>query len=172
MGKKYQNGTKLADEVSIQDEIDEASEQLAKEIDVNIDEVYKTSNKMLLDEINSLENGEERSRAIRDLEVMERINAERRKRELDEEKAQLEKDKAEDEYGLRQQELALQKEQVKNSKRGTWVSALVSIGTTALSFLAYGFLLNRQNEFERDDNYSTSGSRGLTQNISRLPKIR
>jgi len=95
---------------------------------------------------------------------------EHKQKELEHEKERLAK-----ELALKEKEIAqnceLQEEQIKVQKRGTLIGALTNVGTAVLSFIAYGYLLNKQNQFESGDNYSTSGSRGLTNNISRIPSV-
>lgn len=137
------------------EELEEQFEEFDDEIiqDVEIwDEKYVDSSDMLLKEINDLSNGEERSRAIKDLQIMEQITNERIK--------------VRNENRKMKQELILKEEELKNQKKSNRWSILAQIGGTILSFIGYSILLQRQNEFESNDNYSTNGSRGLTQNIS------
>ena len=95
---------------------------------------------------------------------------EHKQKELEHEREKLAK-----ELALKEKEIAqnaeLAEEQIKVQKRGTLIGALTNVGTAVSSFFAYGYLLNKQNQFESGDNYSTSGSRGLTNNISRIPSV-
>ena len=116
------------------------------------DEKYDNSSDKLLEEINRLSNGEERSRAIKDLQVMEQITNERIRTRNENRKMK--------------QELILKEEELKNQKKANRLGIFAQIGGTILSFIGYSILLQRQNEFESSDNYSSNGSRGLTQNIS------
>lgn len=137
------------------EELEEQFEDFDEEIvqDVELwDEKYVDSSDMLLKEINDLSNGEERSRAIKDLQIMEQITNERIK--------------VRNENRKMKQELILKEEELKNQKKANQWGILAQIGGTILSFVGYSILLQRQNEFESGDSYSTNGSRGLTQNIS------
>lgn len=137
------------------EELEEQFEDFDEEIvqDVELwDEKYVDSSDMLLKEINDLSNGEERSRAIKDLQIMEQITNERIK--------------VRNENRKMKQELILKEEELKNQKKANRWGILAQIGGTILSFIGYSILLQRQNEFESGDSYSTNGSRGLTQNIS------
>jgi len=137
------------------EELEEQFEDFDEEIvqDVELwDEKYVDSSDMLLKEINDLSNGEERSRAIKDLQIMEQITNERIK--------------VRNENRKMKQELILKEEELKNQKKANRWGILAQIGGTILSFVGYSILLQRQNEFESGDSYSTNGSRGLTQNIS------
>ena len=128
-----------------------------------IDYAYEANGVKLLKEVNSLPNGEERSRAIKDLEVMQRITNDRVKyRE--------EVKKFHHEHEIREQELALREEEVKNIKKSNVLNSIVSIGGTIVSFVCYGVLLGRQNRFESGETYTTNGSRNLLSGMSRIVK--
>ena len=135
----------------LQEQFEEFDDGLTQDVEI-WDEKYVDSSDKLLKEINDLSNGEERSRAIKDLQVMEQITNERIK--------------VRNENRKMQQELILKEEELQNQKKANRLGILAQIGGTILSFIGYSILLQRQNEFEREDNYSTNGSRGLTQNIS------
>ena len=67
---------------------------------------------------------------------------------------------------------SLREEEIKTSKRGIVVNAITTFLTMAGSMFGYGLLLSRQNEFEREDPYTTQGSKNLMSNISRLPRLK
>ena len=136
----------------LEEQFEEYDDEIAQDVEL-WDEKYVDSSDKLLKEINDLSNGEERSRSIRDLQVMEQITNERIK--------------VRNENRKMKQELILKEEELQNQKKANRLGLLAQIGGTILSFIGYSILLQRQNEFERDDNYSTNGSRGLTGNIAR-----
>jgi len=145
-----------------EEDFEEFDDELELELDEEIeedeeilDEYEKGSNK-LLKEVNELPNGEDRSRAIKDLEVMSRIANDRKK--LRNENRKIKK------------ELALREEEVDNVKRNGVLNTIVNIGGTIVSFVAYGILLGRQNRFESGETYTTSGSRNLVNSINRIIK--
>lgn len=128
-----------------------------------VDYAYEANGVKLLKEVTTLPNSEERSRAIKDLEVMQRITNERVK-------TRNENKKLEHEMEIRDQELALREEEVKNLKKSSVLNSIVSIGGTVVSFICYGVLLGRQNRFESGESYTTNGSRNLLSNMSRIVK--
>ena len=135
----------------LEEQFEDFDEELTQDIQFWDEKIEEGSDK-LLKEIKELPNGEERSRSIRDLEIMERITNERVK--------------VRNENRKMKQELILKEEELKNQKKANrWGIGAQIIGTI-LSFVGYSILLDRQNQFESSENYSTQGSRGLTQNIS------
>ena len=102
-------------------------------------------------------------------EEMER-DFEFKQKELEQERVKLER-----ELALKKEEMAqnleMHNEEIKVQKRGTIIGAVVNTLLTFASLGAYGYLLDKQNKFESGENYSTSGSRGLTNNISRIPSV-
>lgn len=95
--------------------------------------------------------------------------------ELKNKELEQEKIKMEEELALKKEEMAqnleMHNEEIKVQKRGTIIGAVVNTLLTFASLGAYGYLLDKQNKFESGENYSTSGSRGLTNNISRIPSV-
>ena len=85
-----------------------------------------------------------------------------------------EREKIEKELALKKEEMAqnreMHEEEIKVQKRGTIFSFLGNLLLTGLTLGAYNFMLDKQNKFESGDNYSTSGSRGLTNNIAQIPR--
>ena len=67
----------------------------------------------------------------------------------------------------REKEMEIREEELKVQKRNGVLGIVVRVAEVAAMFFGYNYLLNKQNEFERDDSYSTSGSRGVNNNISR-----
>ena len=135
----------------LEEQFDEFDNEMYQSVDL-WDEKYVESSDKLLKEVNDLSNSEERSRALKDLQVMTQIENERIKVRNENQKMK--------------RELILKEEELQNQKKANRLGILTQIGGTILSFLCYGYLLNKQNEYEKNDNYSTNGSRGLTQNIS------
>ena len=135
----------------LEEQFDEFDNEMYQSVDL-WDEKYVESSDKLLKEVNDLSNSEERSRALKDLQVMTQIENERIKVRNENQKMK--------------RELILKEEELQNQKKANRLGLLAQIGGTILSFICYSILLQMQNEFERDDNYSTNGSRGLTQNIS------
>ena len=135
----------------LEEQFDEFDNEMYQSVDL-WDEKYVESSDKLLKEVNDLSNSEERSRALKDLQVMTQIENERIKVRNENQKMK--------------RELILKEEELQNQKKANRLGILAQIGGTILSFLCYRYLLNKQNEYEKNDNYSTNGSRGLTQNIS------
>ncbi len=173
MSKKYSKAAKAAVEASIAEEIKNIVENPVEEIMEEPEEEinqYTDGSDKLLEEIDVLPNGEERSRAIKDLEVMHRIAAEhsrmrieKRRAQLEEERAELEKEKMEYEEKMREADLELRKEEVKSIKRNGLIGNVVSILGTALSFVFYGALIDKQNKFEmRGETVTSAGGKDLS----------
>jgi len=183
---KYKN---FSDEEieDLKEELNEMSE--GYEIPEEIDDYEKASEEMLAS-IKKLAVGEEKSRAIDDLKTMQEISCNRKKlndeRRLKYKKAQeemnlklesqkqeleLKKETLEQELKIKEAELAIREEELKNQKRSGILGFLGPIIATGLSFFGYNYLLTRQNEFESHDSYSSSGSRGLNNNISHFGNI-
>ena len=163
---------------------------------------------ILLKEITSLKNGEDRTRAIGDLKEIEAIMFARRRYERKkeqmaedeslrqkelEENLKLKREEMERDFEIKQKELEqdreklekelalkekeiyqnceLQEKQIKVQKRSTIIGAITNVLLTFVSLGAYNYMLDKQNKFESNETYSTSGSRGLTNNISRIPSV-
>lgn len=215
MGKKYSKKNKdvfgyYANDDDFEKEINDDLENMdldAVEENGETDGKLEEGREILLKEITTLENGEERTRAIGDLKEIEammfaRRRYERKKEKMGEElklkqqeldndlelkreemerdfqfkqkELEQEREKMEKELALKKVEMAqnreMHEEEIKVQKRGTFIGALINVLTTVLSLGAYGVLLDRQNKFETNENYSTSGSRGLTSNIANIPR--
>ena len=177
-----------------EEEIEDLKEELIEmaegyEIPEEIDDYEKASNEMLAN-IKKLANGEEKTRAIANLKTMQEISCNRKKlndeRRLKYKKAQeemyinikaqkqeleIKKETLEQELKIKEAELAIREEELKNQKRSGILGFFGPIVGTVLSFIGYNYLLTRQNEFESHDNYSSSGSRGLNNNISHFGNI-
>lgn len=178
-------------------EKDEPIEEIGKiEISEEEAEELEEGKNILLNEIRSLPNGEDRSRAIGDLKEIEAMifarRRYRRKKEKMSEELRIKEQELKNEYELKQKELEqerekmdkelalkkaeiiqnkeLHEEEIKVQKRGTFISVVANVMMTVLSLGAYGVLLDKQNKFESGENYSTSGSRGLTNNIAQIPR--
>lgn len=153
MGKKYGKNNRLEGEISI---VEEAS---------NLEEIgmtdlnYENSKASLLKEINDLPNGEERTRAIRDLAEIEKISNEKEKTQI----------------AIRQseEELQLRKQELKQNKRNTLIGVLAQIGTVGLSILGYSWLANRQTKWEMEGNTpTTTTGREIARGSSRLLRFK
>lgn len=212
---RFENAYKdVREDFDIDDDEDVEEDEIST-VDLNVDDILKLNvddlekGKMILSrEIITLQNGEERSRAIGDLKEVEammfaRRRYERKKEQMSEEmqlkqkeleddltlkREEMERDfefkqkeleqervKLERELALKKEEMAqnleMHNEEIKVQKRGTIIGAVVNTLLTFASLGAYGYLLDKQNKFESGENYSTSGSRGLTNNISRIPSV-
>lgn len=168
------------------------------EIEISTEEAeeLEEGKNILLNEIKTLPNGEDRSRAIGDLKEIEAMifarRRYRRKKEKMSEELRIKEQELKNEFLLKQKELEqerekmdkelalkkaeiiqnreLHEEEIKVQKRGTFISVVANVLMTVLSLGAYGVLLDKQNKFESGENYSTSGSRGLTNNIAQIPR--
>lgn len=224
MGKKYKKSISINDVFGYyankDDDFEKEVSDDLENMDVETDNVGETSEiqhedlgkleegrDILLKEITTLANGEERTRAIGDLKEIEammfaRRRYERKKEKMGEElklkqqeldndlelkreemerdfehkqkELEQEREKMEQELALKKEEMAqnreMHEEEIKVQKRGTLIGALVNIASTIFMMGAYNFLLDKQNRFESGENYSTSGSRGLTNNIASIPR--
>lgn len=85
-----------------------------------------------------------------------------------------EREKINRELAIKNQELVQNKEmhdeEIKVQKRNGILGFVGNFLLTAFTLGAYNFMLDKQNKFESSDNYSTSGSRGLTNNIAQIPR--
>lgn len=176
MKTKYKNFSdeeiqEMEEEMDLEFGIDENEFDLEEEIE---QDDYEIMSSEMLTKINELPIGAERSRAIVDLKNMQEISCNRQKTKTDkrvkniqaQKELELKAKNLEKELVIKEEEMALRKEELKNQKRGTLITVGAQIFGTILSFVGYSILLQRQNEFESGDSYSTNGSRGLTQNIS------
>lgn len=176
MKTKYKNFSEeeiqeMEEEMDLEFGIDEKEFDLTGEIEQ--DDYEKMSSEMLT-KINDLPIGEVRSRAIVDLKKMQEISCNRQKTKSEKhvknvqayKELELKAKNLEKELAIKEKEMDLRKEELKNQKKGTLITVGAQIFGTILSFVGYSILLQRQNEFESGDSYSTNGSRGLTQNIS------
>ena len=210
MGKKY--ASRKAAEIDSYFKDEEVFEKQfndeLEDMDVNATEIgddevltkdmekLEEGRNLLLHEVTTLGNGEERTRAIGDLKELEvimfaRRRYERKKEKMSEEirleeqkmlnefeckkkELEQEKEKMERELALKREEITqnreMHEEEIKVQKRGTLIGALVNVVSTIFMMGAYNFLLDKQNNFESSDNYSTSGSRGLVNNIASIPR--
>ena len=150
---------------------------------------YEAASDQMLANIRALPTGEEKSRAIRDLKDIQEISCnrqkvknEKRKAKNEEKKIMTEAAQARKELELKnktleremklktiqmEKEMEIREEEVKIQKRNGVLGFVGRILEVGVMFFGYNYLLNKQNEFEKEDNYSTSGSRGVTNNISR-----
>lgn len=144
------------------------------------DDYEKASDEMLA-RIKKLSDGEEKTRAIGDLKAMQEIAINRQKLEYEKrlkkektrEEMKLKKEQLKKELELKErnletkeEELALREEELKAQKRNGILGIVGRFLEIGCMFVGYNYLLNKQNDFESRDSYSTAGSRGLVNNIS------
>ena len=174
MGKKYSKEAKEAREAEIAEGIKkiqeegpvaEVNEEPEEEIVIEEKTIYDEECENMLGKIKDIVDPDEQAKRLENLKKMSEIakimsekRIAHRNAEIAEEKQELEKQKLELEKETREEELELRYEEVKAVKRNGIIGNVVSILGTVVSFVCYGALMARQNEFEARGETITSAS--------------
>ena len=166
MGKKYSKENKDAVNASIaeaikklnSEQIEEPVEEFIEEPEIIEENMYDAECEKMLGKIENIEDAEMQSKHLDNLKKMSEIAKIMSEKRIAHRRAQLEEEKLEMEKVTREEELKLKSEEVKAVKRNGVIGNVVSIVGTVVSFICYGALMNRQNEFEMRGETITSAS--------------
>lgn len=160
--KKFveENGQEKMEETPVAEVYEEPEEIIFEE-----KTIYDQECECMLEKIKDTVDTDDQAKRLENLKKMSEIakimsekRIAHRNAEIAEERQDLERQKLEMEKITREEELKLKSEEVKAVKRNGIVGNAVSILGTIVSFVCYGALMARQNEFEKSGETITSAS--------------